>query len=67
MNNREKIPSQTKTAIGKYDIMIKLLIIGDSAVGKTCLLQKFCDGIYSENHIATIGNRIDIMKGITIS
>ena len=56
--------NQPKKPVGKYDIMIKLLIIGDSSVGKTCLLQKFCDGIYSENHIATIGNKLKLMKGI---
>jgi len=53
--DRTKPVADNKPAIGRYDIMIKLLIIGDSSVGKTCLLQKFCDGIYSDTHIATIG------------
>jgi len=53
--DRTKPVTDNKPAIGRYDIMIKLLIIGDSSVGKTCLLQKFCDGIYSDTHIATIG------------
>jgi len=53
--NQTKPVSDNKPGIGRYDIMIKLLIIGDSSVGKTCLLQKFCDGIYADTHIATIG------------
>jgi GTPase SAR1 family protein len=35
--------------------MCKFLIVGDSAVGKTNLLLRFCDDTYTENHITTIG------------
>ena len=38
-----------------YDQMYKFLIIGDSEVGKTNLMLRFCDDNYSETHIATIG------------
>ena len=37
------------------DIFLKILILGDSFVGKTSLLLKFIDGEFSESHIATIG------------
>lgn len=38
-----------------YDYLFKLLIIGNSGVGKSCLLVRFADDIYLDNYIATIG------------
>ena len=37
------------------DICLKVLLVGDSSVGKTTLLLKYVDGKFSENHITTIG------------
>jgi len=37
------------------DIILKILILGDSAVGKTCLLLKYIDGFFPEEYISTIG------------
>ena len=37
------------------DIKIKLLIIGDSNVGKTSILLNFTDNYFPETHLATIG------------
>ncbi len=34
--------------------MIKLLFIGESGVGKTCLINKFNTDEFSVNHMATI-------------
>ncbi len=34
---------------------MKLIVVGDSGVGKTCLLQKLTDGVFLESHKATIG------------
>lgn len=39
----------------KYDNLFKLLIIGESGVGKTCLLLRFADDTYTTNHLPTIG------------
>ena len=41
-----------------YDYLIKLIIIGDSGVGKTWLLLKFSEDSFTNNHIATIGHLI---------
>ena len=44
------------TAAGKdYDHLFKLLIIGDSGVGKSSLLVRFADNTFSGNYITTIG------------
>ncbi|KAL6996366.1 WD40 repeat protein [Sarracenia purpurea var. burkii] len=39
----------------EYDYLFKLLLIGDSGVGKSCLLLRFADDSYSESYISTIG------------
>jgi len=38
-----------------YDYLIKLLVIGDSGVGKTCLLLRFSENSFATSHLATIG------------
>lgn len=35
--------------------MFKLLIVGESGVGKTCLLLRFSDDSFESNHVSTIG------------
>ena len=37
-----------------YDILAKILLIGESGVGKTCLLQRYCNNDFSPNHLSTI-------------
>ncbi|CAI0547914.1 unnamed protein product, partial [Linum tenue] len=37
------------------DYLFKLLLIGDSGVGKSCLLLRFADDSYLESYISTIG------------
>ena len=38
-----------------YDYLIKLIIIGDAGVGKTCFLLRFSDNSFTTSHISTIG------------
>ena len=38
-----------------YDFLFKLLLIGDSSVGKTAILLRFSDDSFSPNFISTIG------------
>ena len=39
----------------EYDYLVKLLIIGDSGVGKSCVMQRFADHEFTANYISTIG------------
>ncbi len=36
----------------------KILIIGESGVGKTCLCLRFSEDVFEDRHIATIGTKI---------
>ena len=38
-----------------YDYLAKLLIIGDSGVGKTNILLRFCENNFMTSHLTTIG------------
>eukprot|EP01083_Nonionella_stella_P060081 157105_1 len=38
-----------------HDHLFKLVLIGDTRVGKSKLLQRFADGTYSDNNVPTIG------------
>ncbi|XP_019940308.2 ras-related protein Rab-15-like [Paralichthys olivaceus] len=39
----------------QYDMLFRLLMLGDSGVGKTCMLRRFTDSEFDPSHISTIG------------
>ena len=38
-----------------YDYLLKILVIGNSSVGKSSMLLRFSDNIFSEGFLPTIG------------
>ena len=49
--NRKESIGMAKT----YDFLFKLLLIGDSGVGKTCVLFRFSEDAFNSTFISTIG------------
>jgi GTPase SAR1 family protein len=43
-------------ADNSYDFLVKLLVIGDSGVGKTNILLRACDDKFIASHLMTIGH-----------
>lgn len=39
----------------RSDHLFKLVLIGDSGVGKSCLLLRFADDAFTDSYISTIG------------
>lgn len=55
----------SKEDLNNYDHLVKILMIGESGVGKTCLLHRYSKNVFPENHLPTIA--IDFMvKMITV-
>ena len=44
-----------KEQIQNHDQMLKLIIIGDTGVGKSCLMKRVMDSTFQEEHQVTIG------------
>ncbi len=43
------------TRAREYDHFLKYVIVGDSSVGKSCLLLRFADDQFNQNYLTTIG------------
>lgn len=38
-----------------YDYLFRLLLVGDSSVGKTCIIVRFTENTFTSSYITTIG------------
>ncbi|KAJ3164375.1 DnaJ sub C member 27 [Geranomyces variabilis] len=64
----DRLPGHLRTVVkSKSDaIRLKILSLGDPAVGKSCLIKRYCEGRYIADYISTIG--IDYgVKGCVIN
>jgi len=41
-----------------YDFIIRMILIGDTSVGKTSLILRFTEDLFNPSHIATIGKHL---------
>ena len=58
-------PKPVKKKSKQFDYTFKIVMIGDSGVGKSCILLRFADDKFNENFYATIG--VDFrFKNITV-
>lgn len=58
MNLTEKMASNQAAVPKKaYDLLFKLLLIGDADVGKTCILYRYAHDTFSTTFISTIGKK----------
>lgn len=49
------VRSTIVTEVETYDALIKLILIGNSSVGKTCLILRYVEDTYQKNFLPTIG------------
>ena len=48
--------SKLEISVGpNFDYMFKIILVGDSAVGKTAFLSRYCDNTFINNPVSTIG------------
>lgn len=45
----------SRAEVETYDALIKLILIGNSSVGKTCLILRYVENTYQKNFLPTIG------------
>ncbi|KAK1786020.1 hypothetical protein P4O66_017567 [Electrophorus voltai] len=51
---RTACQEQRTGTVGRFKIS-KVIVVGDLAVGKTCLINRFCKDVFDKNYKATIG------------
>ena len=36
-----------------YDYLVKMVVVGDAQVGKSCVVQQYAEGVFTERYITT--------------
>jgi len=49
------VASRLNKDSGKFDMLMKVILIGDSGVGKSCLLMRFSEDTFHQSDINTVG------------
>ena len=53
--NIEVINENQRSFVPPHDCLFKIIIIGDTGVGKSCLLSRLTENTFNEEHNVTIG------------
>jgi GTP-binding protein of the ras superfamily involved in termination of M-phase len=53
----EKAYQSSEKVDTKNRVVIKVGVVGDSAIGKTSLIVKYIEGTFDEDYIETLGNQ----------
>ena len=46
-----------------FEALLKVVVIGDTAVGKTCLILRYTQDLFRENFLSTIGEKSHDQSG----
>ena len=60
MSDEQKRESDSKSIIEDYDIKLKIMVLGESMVGKTCLITRYTNDKFGGRYLCTVG--IDFQK-----
>ena len=62
MSNEPRRELDSKSILEAYDIKLKIMILGESMVGKTCLINRYTNDKFGGRYLCTVG--IDFQKKI---
>ena len=60
MSNEQKRESDSKSCLEEFDIKLKIMVLGESMVGKTCLINRYTNDKFGGRYLCTVG--IDFQK-----
>ena len=60
MSDDAKRESDSKSIIEDYDVKLKIMVLGESMVGKTCLISRYTNDKFGGRYLCTVG--IDFQK-----
>ena len=60
MSEEEKRDYDSKSTIEDYDVKLKIMVLGESMVGKTCLITRYTNDKFGGRYLCTVG--IDFQK-----
>ena len=62
MDNHFRTPDTLVMLEEEFETAIKVLIVGNGAVGKSSMIQRYCKGIFTREYKKTIG--VDFLERI---
>ena len=50
----------------RYDQLVRLMLVGDQTVGKTCLLCQYANHEFHDHHVTTLGKERRIKQMVLL-